>query len=357
MRSWCFDSQVNTAGGVTTFDREYGTKEIREVMGKIIGNGVYANPATNMQVIADSGLSIKVKTGCCWISGAFGVIDADESLPIDLSAKGRTDLIVARFDLSTAKRSIYITVLKGTEGTNIGATLMGSASIHDIQLAKINVRAGATSVLQSDITDTRYNSTVCGIVTGVIDQIDTTNLFAQFQASFNAFMDSLKNTLSGDVAGNLLNLINTHKSDKGNPHAVTKSQVGLGNLDNIRQYSLSNRPPYPVEKVCGKTGEVNIKAADIGAAAVDFRIICGDELTGNVPYPVQLSGDPKFVIADVNFIDNGGCRIIERNGVGIIYKDAHSSTVVEYCGSGRVTVKDSAGYPNPQMRIYIIAVY
>ena len=36
----------------------------------------------------------------------------------------------------------------------------------------------------------------------------------------------------------------------------TKSDVGLGNLDNVRQYSASNPPPYPVTSVNGQTGGV-----------------------------------------------------------------------------------------------------
>ena len=39
---------------------------------------------------------------------------------------------------------------------------------------------------------------------------------------------------------------------------VTKSGVGLGNVDNVKQYSASNPPPYPVTSVNGKTGAVTL---------------------------------------------------------------------------------------------------
>lgn len=201
MRSWCFDSQAATSDGVTTYDREYGSSDIREVVGKLIGNGVYATPSTNMQVVADSGMNVKVQPGCCWISGAYGVVDTAETITITGTG---TILIVARFDLSLSARSISLKAV---------TSLTRNASIYDIQLASISVPSGTTSITQSMITDTRQNGTVCGIVTGVIDQIDTTNLFAQYQSSFNAFMATLENTLTGDVAGNLLTLINNHKND------------------------------------------------------------------------------------------------------------------------------------------------
>lgn len=37
----------------------------------------------------------------------------------------------------------------------------------------------------------------------------------------------------------------------------TKSVVGLGNVDNVKQYSASNPPPYPVTSVNGKIGAVS----------------------------------------------------------------------------------------------------
>ena len=242
MRSWCFDSQAVENDGLTTYDREYGSAEIREVVKLLIGNGVYANPATNMQVTAGSGMTVAVQPGFCWVSGAMGAVDDAETLSLDTSSSGRVDLIVARFDLALAYRSIRLAVIPGTEGSSSPPSLTRNESTYDIQLARINVRAGASSVLQSDIVDTRYNAGVCGIVTGIINQIDATNLFSQFQSVFDQFMATLETTLSGDVAGNLLTLITNHTDDKNNPHEVTKEQVGLGKVPNLIPYSEENKP-------------------------------------------------------------------------------------------------------------------
>lgn len=37
-----------------------------------------------------------------------------------------------------------------------------------------------------------------------------------------------------------------------------KSDVGLGSVDNVQQYSASNPPPYPVTSVNGQTGDVSL---------------------------------------------------------------------------------------------------
>ena len=40
--------------------------------------------------------------------------------------------------------------------------------------------------------------------------------------------------------------------------SYSKSEVGLGNVDNVKQYSASNPPPYPVTSVNGQTGAVTV---------------------------------------------------------------------------------------------------
>ena len=37
-----------------------------------------------------------------------------------------------------------------------------------------------------------------------------------------------------------------------------KSDIGLGNVDNVKQYSATNPPPYPVTSVNGQTGDVTV---------------------------------------------------------------------------------------------------
>ena len=41
--------------------------------------------------------------------------------------------------------------------------------------------------------------------------------------------------------------------------AQIKSDIGLGNVDNVKQYSVTNPPPYPVTSVNGHTGAVTVR--------------------------------------------------------------------------------------------------
>lgn len=63
-----------------------------------------------------------------------------------------------------------------------------------------------------------------------------------------------------------------------------KSDIGLGNVDNTKQYSVTNPPPYPVTSVNGQTGAVTIDNRGI-----DFQLSTTqptDQLTGDYWYHV-----------------------------------------------------------------------
>ena len=83
---------------------------------------------------------------------------------------------------------------------------------------------------------------------------------------------------------------------------LTSEDVGLGNLDNERQYSASNPPPYPVASVNGKTGAVNLTANDIGARPSDWTPSKSNIGLGLVENERQYSAanPPPYPVTAVN---------------------------------------------------------
>lgn len=77
----------------------------------------------------------------------------------------------------------------------------------------------------------------------------------------------------------------------------SKSEVGLGNVDNVKQYSASNPPPYPVKSVAGKTGAVTLGKLTIkGAASGNY------DGSGNVTITIPtVAGEPGKDGADYSF--------------------------------------------------------
>lgn len=119
-----------------------------------------------------------------------------------------------------------------------------------------------------------------------------------------------------DTSG-LQTAIDTHTANVCNPHQVSKDQVGLGNVDNVRQYSAQNQPPYPVTSVNGQTGAVTVDVPDISGIQTDLGghianvsnphgVTKGQIGLGNVPDVVPYHAGNKPSKADVGLgnVDN-----------------------------------------------------
>jgi hypothetical protein len=210
-----FDAEL--VGG--EYDRVYSAERFAEYFASFIANGVFPNPATNLQVVANapSDMTVRVKSGLGWINGYYCNNDEDYLLTIS-PANGtlpRIDAVVLRW--SRSNRSISLEVKTGVATSSPSAPpLERSADNYELMLASIRVVAGTTSIAQASITDKRPDSTVCGWVKGVVDQIDTTGLFAQYDDAFQTWFANIQSQLSGDVAANLQSQITALKDNKVN---------------------------------------------------------------------------------------------------------------------------------------------
>ena len=176
-------------------DRTYNADQISEYFLKLISNGVFATPATAMQVTATTGLVVKVSAGWGFINCKFVKNDSDLYLQIDEAdiTFDRIDRVVMKLDTSEEHRNISIEVKKGTaEASPTAPELTRTGDVYELSLAQVLVSANSSVIVQADITDERADTDVCGYVTGLIDQIDTTNLFAQFTNAFETWFDDIK---------------------------------------------------------------------------------------------------------------------------------------------------------------------
>ncbi|NFL75373.1 hypothetical protein FDB81_06435 [Clostridium sporogenes] len=167
-------------------DRFYLAEDFARYFSTFIGNGVFPNPANQLQVMAiDNNMQIRIKAGLAWINGYFYENTDDYIFKLDPAdgVLNRIDRIALRLDF--LERRIKAVVKKGQYGSNpIAPALQRNADAYEIAIADVYVRAGVIAILQSNITDTRLNSNVCGIVHGTISQVDTTEIFRQYQAWF-----------------------------------------------------------------------------------------------------------------------------------------------------------------------------
>lgn len=189
-----FFNAVESGG---TYDRIYNAEDMTSYLDLLVGNGVFPNPSTNLQVRASSGMNIVVGAGAGWIDGHKMINTAD--LPLTLSASdvllNRIDRVVFYVDYNA--RTMGIDVLTGTPAaTAVAPALTQSSQRYELCLAEIAVNAKVSAISASMITDTRGNSALCGFVQGLIQQVDTTTLFDQWQAGFDDWFDQVKDTLA-----------------------------------------------------------------------------------------------------------------------------------------------------------------
>ncbi|APH22449.1 hypothetical protein [Clostridium botulinum] len=200
-------------------DRRYKAEDFASYFASFIGNGVFPNPSTGLQVISNNDMSVTDKPGKGWINGFYYQNTDDFILKLDVAdgVLNRIDRVVLKLDFN--KRSINLYIKKGVFASSpVAPTLQRDADAYELGLADVKVNAGVIKITQADITDLRLDKNLCGIVHGVVDQVDITTIFNQystrfkikseeFEKEFEAWLKTLKDVLGEDTAGNLLNLI------------------------------------------------------------------------------------------------------------------------------------------------------
>ena len=176
-----------------TYDRVYNAEDFTSYLNQIVGNGVFPNPSTQLQVRASSGMNVIVGAGSGWINGHKIVNTADLTLTVTASdvLLNRIDIVIFYVDMDA--REMGIEVKTGTlAATPVAPALVRTNSRYEMCLAQITVNKQITAITAAMITDTRGNSNLCGYVQGLIQQIDTSTLWEQQQTQFDDWFDGVQ---------------------------------------------------------------------------------------------------------------------------------------------------------------------
>ncbi|WP_295339943.1 hypothetical protein [uncultured Subdoligranulum sp.] len=186
MQSYPFTSQVTyDEHGLPLYDRAVDSEFLRAVFAAYFSDGIFYKPTNALQVVAGTGLQVQVTPGICHIRGAMGIETETRTLTAEAAGTlPRIDTVVARLDLSLAVRSIELYILKGTPSSSPQRpALTRDATIWELGLADIAVAANASTITQSSITDTRLDTSRCGVVAQTIGSLDTAPYFSQLTAA------------------------------------------------------------------------------------------------------------------------------------------------------------------------------
>lgn len=152
-------------------------------------SGVYS--AEEDFAVSTSGeLSLTVSAGQAWVhpsrfKGRSIIMEQPTTLALTAADPVRTriDRVVLRYD--AAARQTRLQVLEGTpdSASPTAPAITRTALVYDLCLAEITRPAGSTAITAANLTDTRADEDVCGVMRDGVTGIPTEQLIAQWRAA------------------------------------------------------------------------------------------------------------------------------------------------------------------------------
>ena len=195
-------------------DRQYDAVQLSSIFDGLINDGIYATIGDAFVITAGSNMSVTVGTGRAWFNHTWTYNDAKLILTIPNSEVllDRYDAVVLETNDADDVRANSIKVISGVAASSPKKPdLTNDTHTHQYPLAYIKVPANSTSVSQANIENC-IGTSACPFVTGIVDTIDATTLFKQWNSEFDIWFDGMKGQLSTDAAGNLQVQINALKN-------------------------------------------------------------------------------------------------------------------------------------------------
>ena len=172
-------------------DRTYNADQMSHIFEGLITDGVYESVGNKLAVQPNDGMVIQIATGRGWFAKRWVNNDAPYLMTLEASdvVLNRYAAICVRVDTTNSVRSAIPYVKYSDFASNpIKPTMTRSDTVNEYCLAYVYIGSKVTEITAADIEDTRFNTELCGWVTGLITQVNTTTLYAQWEAIFNGFM-------------------------------------------------------------------------------------------------------------------------------------------------------------------------
>ena len=277
--------------GNGNYDRVYSSAEFSHYWALLVGDGVFGQPSTSLNVLAMEpvAMGVKVAPGTGWIKGHYLTVpdNMDEVIlvPVANPSLPRIDSIIMA--LNNADRDMKLYLRSGNAAASPKpVTLQRDADVWELELAQITVAAGAGNITQTAIKDMRPDPNRCGIVTGLIDQFDVSGFFTAAQASFNEWFEDVKSQLGDDVAGNLLNLIQGLQESKLDVSAkASTSEATAGTNDT--KYMTPLKTKQAVDKATSSleaVGDIRVSGRDLEALTSGEYLSCDGRALSRTTY-------------------------------------------------------------------------
>lgn len=244
-------------------------------------SGVYSAEA-DFAVTPAGGMRITVSAGQAWVHPARWVGYSIQmrtattlEMPVADGSRGRIDRVVLRFDAAT--RGSRIQVLQGAVGTSTPPELTRSARVYDLCLAQITRPGGSTSISAGQITDTRADEALCGLMRDGVTGIPTAQLQAEARAKVAALEESATASAKAAkasetaAAASAAQAANSQQAAKASEQAAktseTASSASAGQAAKSQQAAKTSETASASAQAAAASSASAAKASEQAAAA------------------------------------------------------------------------------------------
>lgn len=176
-------------------DRVYDASSFEYWLKKFFTSGVFADEC---QVTADgTGMTCSMAEGYANVDGKVKFWDEAQGLALEnaSSSYDRIDAVV--IERNDTDRDITVKIVSGTYAADpVAPDPERDDGVYQLVIAQIYVAAGATAITQADITDTRTDTDLCGYVAATVENVD----FSQFTVQFESYLAKYRELMAEYVA-------------------------------------------------------------------------------------------------------------------------------------------------------------
>lgn len=253
-------------------------------------SGVYS-AEEDYTVTPGGGYTVKVSGGRAWVHPAqyvgYSIIKHEPdtlTLPLADAQRPRIDRVVLRYD--AAARKSYLLVLAGTPASAPTAPAISRTSLlYDLCLAQIARPAGSTAITAGNITDTRLDESLCGVMSDGVTRIPTNQLLAEAQSRINALEEKATNSASA-AASSQRAAAASQSAAANSANAASRSQSAAANSASA---AASSQKAAAASQSAAAASEAAAKkaAAEAGTKAGTDKTLSMD----SAPADAKVSGD------------------------------------------------------------------
>lgn len=297
--------EKGTESAIFLDGRKYTAADLYRLIGLLVGNGVYANELA--PTAANEDMSITHGTGHAWISGVAYWNTTPFVLEI-ATADGRLnryDSLMLRLNLSI--NEVYAVIVQGAYATNpTPPACTRNAETFDLKLCDIYVPAGCTKITQDQITDTRLDSSVCGVPVFPVEHMDMTSFYRQIatdlanfqqgnEAEFSAWVEDQKDNNLATLAALVEVVRNTSDGSVAEIEALLQQLNELVDSDTVGELTnaINDKLPKTGGTMSGSIAMGGNKITDLGNPEDDADAASKGYVDKRVPLDgsKQMTGD------------------------------------------------------------------